>query len=352
MPEKINKVFVYGTLLQGEIRSPYMSDCILLKMLDVPGALYDTGRGYPASVFNDNSDTSISGELYVMSNPENKISKLDVVEMIDAGLFNRVELSYGDTDFYTYEAGSQLGECLIPQNKITEGNWRRYSSLLFHDPITFVTNFENRQKLLYREPASSDSDGLIYIKGDIPILVSAPHSSAHKRMGKLKRQEYYTAALSVMLHSLTGCHVLYTNRLMESDPNYYDESPFKKKLSELADSNDIKLLVDLHGTGHERRYDLYPGVGNEREFLLGCDDCLDELHKTASESEISVGGLDVFPAAKQMTVTKYAARKLNIPSIQLEINRTLREPNKSPEDFMRLVKFLRGFIDGLVNLPG
>jgi gamma-glutamylcyclotransferase (GGCT)/AIG2-like uncharacterized protein YtfP len=352
MPEKINKVFVYGTLLQGEFRNPHMSDCRLLGTLEIPGALYDTGRGYPAMVFDDKSDKSVCGELYLMSNPVTKINELDVVEMIEAGLFNRVELSYGGTDFYTYEAGLQLSECLIPQNKITEGNWRRYSSLLFHDPLSFATNFENRQKLLYREPADSDSDGLIYIKGDIPILVSAPHSSVHKRMGKLKRQEYYTAALSVMLHSLAGCHVLYTNRLMETDPNYYDESPFKNKLNEIADSNHIKLLIDLHGTGRERRYDLYPGVGNEREFLLGCDNYLDELQKRAGSSNISVGGLDVFPAAKQMTVTKYAARKLNIPSIQLEINRNLREPDKKPGDFMRLVKFLGDLIDGLTYLLG
>lgn len=329
-----------------------MSDCMLLSTFEVPGILYDTGRGYPAAVFNDSSDTMITGELYLMSNPEKKINELDEVEFLESGLFKRVEFNYRDTAFCSYPSGPELHDCLIPQNKITEGNWRRYSSLSFHDPVTFALNFEERQKFLYREPAEEDADGLIYIKGDIPVIVTAPHSSVHKRLGKLKRQEFYTAALSVMLHSLTGCHVLYTGRLMELDPNYYDESPFKKRLSQIVGSNDIKCLVDLHGTGSEKSFDVYPGVGLEKEFLLGQEHYLSGLIKIANVSEISIGGLDVFPAVKQMTITKYAARKLKIPSIQLEINRKLREPQKNPGNFIKLVKFLKHFIDELPHLIG
>lgn len=329
-----------------------MSDCRLLRTFEVPGILYDTGRGYPAAVFNDSSDTLITGEIYLMSNPEKKINELDEVEFLESGLFKRVELNYRDTEFYSYPSGPELRDCMIPQNKITEGNWRRYSSLSFHDPVAFALNFEERQKFLYREPAEEDADGLIYLKGDIPVVVTAPHSSVHKRLGKLKRQEFYTAALSVMLHSLTGCHVLYTGRLMESDPNYYDDSPFKERLSHIVRSNNINCLVDLHGTGIKKSFDVYPGVGLEKEFLLGQENYLADLIQIANVSKISIGGLDVFPAAKQMTVTKYAARKLKVPSIQLEISRKLREPEKNPGDFVKLVKFLKQFIDELSHLVG
>lgn len=347
MTDIVNKVFVYGTLLKGEVRSPHMSDCSLLGTFEVPGILYDTGRGYPAMVSDEKSLYRVLGELYLMIEPENKISELDVVEFVESGLFKREKLKHAGADFYVYEAGPKLSESLKPQNKITEGNWRRYSSLVFHDPVAFALNFEDRQKYHYRDPVSPESDGLIYIKGDIPLLVTAPHSSVHKRMGKLKRHEHYTAALALIIHSLTGCHVLYTNRLMESDPNYYEDSPFKNRIKSIADTEKIRLLIDLHGTGRERPHDLYPGVGNGKEFLLGQDSCLDMLYKAAQFSEVSVGGLDVFPAAKQMTVAKYGARKLRISSIQLEINHTLRDPEKRPDDFMRLAKFLRDFIDGL-----
>lgn len=350
MPQKANKLFVYGTLLQGETRSSFMSDCNLLQTLEIPGNLYDTGRGYPAAVFDDESVNTISGELYIMDSPDNKLKALDEVEFIGSKLFKRVQLKYRGAHFYSYAAGSQLEDCIIPQNKITEGNWRRYSSLCFHDPLSFVINFEEHQKYLYREAVCLDADGLIYIKGDVPIMITAPHSSVHSRMDKLKRQEFYTGAISVLLHSLTGCHVLYTNRLMESDPNYYDKSPFKKKLSEITVSNKINYLIDIHGTGTEREHDIYPGAGINKEFLLGHDNYLDEFSKIARELGLSFGGLDVFPAAKQMTVTKYAATKLNTPSLQLEINRRLREPEKEPEELIKLVKFLKEYVDTLSNL--
>jgi len=350
MPEKIDKVFVYGTLLQGEIRSRLQSDCKLLRALAVPGTLYDTKRGYPAAVFNEESNNTVAGELYIMDNPGKRFKELDEVEGVGSGLFKRVRLSYGGADFFSYEAGPQLQEYCKPEYQIEIGNWRRHSSLSFHDPLGFSLSFEDRQKFLYREPVSAYSEGSIHIPGDLPVLVTAPHASVHKRMGKLKRQEFYTGALSVMLHTLTGCHALYTNRLMESDPNYYDDSPFKTKLSELVMTNDVKCLIDLHGTGAEREHDVYPGAGVAKEFLLERNNFLDELERTASLNEISVGGLDVFPAAKQMTVSKYAARVLRVPSIQLEINRRLREPERMPDEFIKLVKFLRVYIENLSNL--
>ena len=90
----------------------------------------------------------------------------------------------------------------------------------------------------------------------------------------------------------------------------------------------------------------------DKEFLLEHTNCLNELERQASLNDISIGGLDVFPAAKQMTVTKFAARVLEVPSIQLEINRRLREPAHRQDDFMKLVKFLKGFIDNLSYLVG
>lgn len=349
MSERVNKVFVYGTLLQGEIRSPLMKDCLLLKALELPGVLCDTQMGYPAALFDKSSEKTIYGELYIMNNPKQKLSELDEVEGVESDLFNRVMLHHKGFKFYAYEYSRNLNN---NHDKIGGGNWRRYSSLSFHDPISFAKNFEDRQRYLYREPVNEDADGLIYLKGDIPLIVTAPHSTVHNRMGKLKRQEFYTGALSTILHSLTGCHVLYTNRLMELDPNFYDESPFKKTLGEIIKANSIKFQMDLHGTGLERKYDIYPGIGVDKEFLLGHDNFLEEIESLALINDISVGGLDIFPAAKQMTVTKYAARKFKVPSIQIEINKRFREPEKNPQDFIKLIVFLRNFIDRLSYLIG
>lgn len=350
MSAKVNKVFVYGTLLQGEALSHHMSDCKLLQILEIPGTLYDTNMGYPTAVFEEKSDRRVMGELYLMQRPGSKLSELDQLEMTGGAQYNRIILNQDGLDFFTYEAGSRLSQYCRAMYQIDTGNWRRHLSLCFSNPVSSALAFEDRQKYLYREDVSSDADGSVFIRGETPILVSAPHASVHKRMGKLKRQEFYTGAISVILHSLTGCHVLYTNRVMKSDPNYYDDTPYKAKLGEVVKSNDIKFLVDLHGTGPERDHDIYPGLGVDKEFLLGNHDSLFELEACAELNRISLGALDVFPAAKQMTVTKYAARALGVPAIQLEINRRLREPEKNPEDFTKLIMFLKDFIDKLSYL--
>lgn len=352
MPADINKVFVYGTLLQGEILSHHMSDCKLLKTLEIPGSLYDTNRGYPTAVFRKTSKTTVHGELYIMDNPASKLRQLDELEMTQSDQYSRVDFNFQGVNFFSYEADSGLQRYCRPMYQIDSGDWRRHLSVCFSDPIGFALAFEDRQKYLYREPISSDADGSIYLKGDVPMLISAPHASVHERMGKPKRQEFFTAALSVIMHSLTDCHTLYTNRMMKSDPNYYDDSPYKTKLDEIIEVNDIKYLIDLHGTGPERDHDIYPGIGVDKEFLLGNNDHFNVLGTCAELNGISIGGLDVFPAAKQMTVTKYAARVLGIPSVQIEINRRLREPEKAPQEFIKLIKFLRDYIEKLSYLVG
>jgi len=347
MSGKINKIFVYGTLQRGEERSGFMRGCKLSEILEVPGRLFDTGRGYPAALFDDESDRAVSGELYTMEDPSSRIEELDRVEGTLSGLFRRSTIKYTNSEFYSYEAGPLLKETATDENRIMSGSWRTHSSLAFTDPVDFALRFETHLKDSYKEHPGEDSDGIHYIRGHIPVLVTAPHATAHVRMGKLKRQEFYTGALAVLLHSLTGCHALYTGRLSSLDPNYTDESPFKAKLSEIAGRCGLEFQIDIHGTGSERPRDVFPGVGMNSEFLNGRSESLFELSQAAQSNGISLGSLDVFPAAKQMTVTRFSATRLGVPSMQLEINRDLRRPEIAPADFVKLVNFLKEFIGRL-----
>lgn len=309
--------------------------------------MYDTGRGYPAALFDDRSDGAVSGELYVMEDPLAKIEELDRVEGTESGLFKRSRISSSGVDFYCYEAGPLLAETAAEANRIESGNWRTFSSLAFSDPADFALRFESHIKNSYKTSPDDETDGIHFIRGNVPVLVTAPHATAHVRLGKLKRQEFYTGALAVLLHSLTGCHVLYTDRLSADDPNYTDDAPFKRKLSEMAQRHDFEFLIDLHGTGSERSGDVFPGVGTEGEFLRARRSAIDELRISALSNGITLGSEDVFPAARQMTVTRYAANKLGVPSMQLEIGQSMRQPESAPADFLRLVNFLRDFIKRL-----
>ena len=337
-------LFVYGTLLKGEERSHYLSDLKLLSTFKAPGNLYDTGRGYPVAVFDESSNDMITGELYYMYYPDAKLKELDVVESVESKDYERVFLNVGGTRCVSYGAGEALRHRVQDRYKLNGGSWRGFSTFAETDPAAFTLNFEKVQRNIYKEKASPGSEDSIYLEGRFPVIVTAPHATAHVRMGKLKRQEFYTGALTALLHNALGCHALYTNALYDIDPNYSDDSPFKERLSEILEGSDIKLLIDLHGTGPGRKADIFPGMGERREFLLGNQNYLDALANASANHGITIGGEDVFPAAKQLTVSKYAARKLGVPSIQLEIVRELRKPDSSPEGFLRLTRFLKEFI--------
>ncbi len=133
------------------------------------------------------------------------------------------------------------------------------------------------------------------------------------------------------------------------DPNYYDNSEFKITLKEIFHKFNIQLVIDIHGTGTGRIDDIFPGTGNQNEFLLGKEDFVKGLFKCAASCKITVGSSNIFPAVKQDTIAKFAARKMKIPAIQLEINRKLREPKTNPVYFERLVKFLSGYVSIMGN---
>jgi gamma-glutamylcyclotransferase (GGCT)/AIG2-like uncharacterized protein YtfP len=345
MTEEINKLFVYGTFLQGEPRNHHLKNCKLIQAMEVPGELYNTGRGYPAALFDGNSKETVTGEIYDLSLDSNKkLKELDEIECTREGLYRRKQLKHKGRYFYLYEAGEKLKGCLNKENTIYSGSWRRQGSVALRQPVEFALAFEKEQEERCRDFPPEDSSGMVFLRGDAPMLVTAPHATRHLRMNKLKQEEGYTGAISVILHSLTGSYALYTHWASKSDPNFYDDAPFKKKLEKIVRKFGIRFVLDLHGTRVQKNKDLYPGIGNNGEFLIGKDFYLHKLEDSAKSNGLIIGGLNFFPASIQMTVTKFVATKLRIPAMQIEINEKLRELKSNPQGFEKLVRFLTDYI--------
>ncbi|MER3447848.1 MAG: hypothetical protein C4291_13920 [Candidatus Dadabacteria bacterium] len=348
MSREIFKLFVYGTLLQGEMGNCYLDGCKLIRSAEIPGKLYDTGRGYPAALFDSNSKETVTGEIYaICGDADKKLREIDKIEGTEIDLYKRKPI-YNRHHFYVYETGGLLKRYIRTENRIPSGNWRRHGSVALKNPVEFAIRFESSQKQRYREPPPEYSSGLIFLRGEIPILITAPHATRHLRMGKLKYQEEYTAALSVILHALTGSYVLYTHWASNIDPNFYDDAPFKSKLLNVIRKFGIRFILDLHGTRREWSADIYPGVGINREFLFGNDFYLHKLEQSAKSNDLVIGGLHIFPASTQMTITKFIAKNIQIPAMQIEINERLRHPEINPSEFERLVKFFTDYI-GSIN---
>ena len=335
-----NYLFVYGTLLKGESNNSRLKNSILVEYGSVPGKLYDTTKGYPVAYYNSKLKSRIYGEIYQL--PENHkalMTSLDDYEVISNNIYVRNEIVLKNKRTFIYTARDSYSVKNLKE--IHSGSWLKYSPAIKKNPLTFAKNFEYAHKNYYR---NSKIKSTICIPGNSKILVSAPHATNHVRLSKLKRFEIYTATISVLLHSYLDITAIYSNSVTDPDPNYYDESKYKKILKDCSCKEDLNFILDLHGTDEKREADIYPGVGKNKEFLIGNEYILDEFYNSAEKYSIKCGSLNKFTASKQNTVTKFCANRLTIPSMQLEINKTYRQPEKYPDRFEALIKFLISFL--------
>lgn len=342
----INKLFVYGTLLQGGNRNHLLSDWKLTDTLLLNGRLHDTGSGYPAADFSAGNST-IFGELYSYyhTDIEKQLSILDTEEGIGENLYKRINLHSDGHDFYAYNINDGL---LSQSNSLTEiksGNWRQHSLSGNKDIEAFSLNFEKVQSKRYRLFPDDDLKPFVHLEGNIPILLVSSHATAHMRKGKLKSQELYTAAINTVLNSTTGAHSIYTVYASEQDSNYCEQTDLKNLIADVIKKYKIRVVLDLHGTGSYRKFDIYPGIGKTDEFLCGHPFIIENLHEIMSYSNISIGSTDVFPAYRQHTVSRFIYSKLTTPAIQIEINKKLRDPENNPVLFLKLIESLGKYIN-------
>lgn len=333
-------LFVYGTLLRGETNNHILDKCDLVEYTYLRGTLYDTGSGYPAA-FMEEKDHKVFGELYKLPSDSNTLLlNLDELESTSEELFVRQQIRKEGRliNFYT-------GYRALKKQIIEHGSWLRYKSLAISDPVRFALNFEKSLKNQYRKMPPVSFPGYISIPGEIPVLITSPHGTTHRRDGKLKRYEVYTSAISAILHAKTDAHALYSNFFCNKDANYYDDSPFKNKIKEAVKKYGIGLVVDIHGTGDDKNFSLYPGMGKDREFVRGRKSLITCFYDLAAKYSLEVGEEDVFPAFRQNTVAKYCSQVIGISSIQIEINKEYRKPETKPYYFVSVINFLKEFTE-------
>lgn len=116
-------LFVYGTLRPGEVRWHHLAPYVTDDGVDatVPGAVYDTGLGYPAAVFVPAAGSGVvRGRVYGLVDDEGALAHLDEVEGAVRGLYRRVGVvtSTGVTA-WAYECGDP--DLLV--RRIDSGDW-------------------------------------------------------------------------------------------------------------------------------------------------------------------------------------------------------------------------------------
>jgi len=198
----------------------------------------------------------------------------------------------------------------------------------------------------YTTLAPDGEPSFTYQTGDLPILISAPHATAHLRRQRLKGEEEFTGALAQFLAEQTGIHALYSHYRSPGDPNWDRHSPYKRRLQEIVHSNKIRFVLDLHGMSNKYKIGLALGTMNGRSCPYHESLILQTVEKQYRPTSQTVA--KKFPALRwdhfvlnhprftgglaNYTITRFVSQQLDVPALQIELCASARVVERRPLD--------------------
>lgn len=203
-----------------------------------------------------------------------------------------------------------------------------------------------------RHTGRKGGPALIEIAGSHPILISCPHAVNHPREGKLKLADTFTGPLGRQLAYLTDAFALIYARTTVEDPNYDVDGPYKRKLVDLIRAHELQFVLDIHGIGKSRPMEIAIGtangttVGHNKRLIRSFVGCL----RRAGFSRIIVDEPNLYDASRPTTIASYTWKALKIPAIQIEIQKLYRDPEKAPQEYLKLLYALSSSIHAVQRL--
>ena len=170
-----------------------------------------------------------------------------------------------------------------------------------------------------------------FIRGNIPILISAPHGAMHyrSRENRWKGEDEYTASLAIELGQLTGAYVLYVKNKTREDPNNDFTSEYKTALAKAVKQYGIRFVLDLHGSDESRPYKVDIGTIRNGKSC-SCPTFRGTIQKVFSDFESKVFN-QRFCANDPGTITYFVRNELGIEAAQAEINAKYRIVERKPD---------------------
>jgi uncharacterized protein YchJ len=186
------------------------------------------------------------------------------------------------------------------------------------------------------------------IKGNIPIILSAPHCKEQLREGKIKTHESGTDTLAIQVSKKTNCSCIYKTKFYNNDPNWDEISTYKNELKEFINKNNIKYLLDFHGMKAERKSDICIGTGFFKN-LCGRKDLLNSISKIFKSHGFKNISIDIpFSASNPNVISSFISSNCHIPCFQIEINNRFRSKkyneynlNLLVDVFIEIIEFLK-----------
>lgn len=185
----------------------------------------------------------------------------------------------------------------------------------------------------YTTLAPPGEPSFAYQPGSLPVLISAPHATAHQRRHRIKGEEEFTGALAQLIAETTGSHALYSHYRSPDDPNWDQNSPYKQCLQEIVRGHGILFVLDLHGMSNKHKIGLALGTINGRscpkqEGLI-LHMAKEQFRQTSQTKANTFSELhwDHFVlnhsrftgGVANHTITRFVSQQLGIPALQIEL---------------------------------
>ena len=201
-----------------------------------------------------------------------------------------------------------------------------------------VSNINFEREINELELLEFDSDYIIR-KGILPILFTAPHTMEQIREdGSIKPNESFTKAIALYLNKYFDVNCMIKIKDTGLDSNRDNRDEFKKELIRFIKNNNIRLVIDLHGSKRERDYDIEFGTLNNLSVDFSI---IREFEESFIENGInSITYNDPF---KGGAITQYIYGLKDVDVIQLEINSKFRD-HDNIDKLEKLCKSLSNFI--------
>lgn len=198
------------------------------------------------------------------------------------------------------------------------------------------------------------------LKNKSKIMISAPHSVKHIRKWEILPSDLLTWWLALYLWKRLNLSVIYSTSYKVWDPNFDDNknSGYKQSLAKYINENDIKFLIDLHGCWSFRDFSIELGtwgkwnpnlLWNEKILNIIVNSLNDNLKLYIQHTKKIITHNTIFSASRNTTVSRFISKECKIPTIQIEINKELRNID-NPKNISLLINALENMLINIIEM--
>lgn len=180
------------------------------------------------------------------------------------------------------------------------------------------------------------------LSGNVPVLLSAPHSVNQIRGDDVRDAERFTGAMVRYLSGSTNSYGIF-ELFTHADPNTDEENAYKNAIINLVNIHNVKLLIDVHSSTFSDDTDV-DIVTNKRETLMGKNDLFDKLKDLGVKYNLKVDENNAPNKGKENEIITVTSLICGIPSIRIVINNKNMNVDSDVERLEKIIKYVEEFI--------